>query len=614
MAFGLPSPIAILAGAALAQDPEPAAPAAEARPARPGFEQFFGDDTLAFAGIDDLEAFYADLAASPWGRLAADPRAEGVRTTFVALLAAIGAESKAETGVDVIEMLRKLDGRLGLGIAGTIDPEDVAASRGDSRAVLAADAAAAVAEVEAALLALFEKMVEEGKSVLKNEPAANGAVVTLTPTSEEDRGRISLSSVGETIALGVDVGRFVEGDDFHRFLAALGGEGRDTLAQLPEFRASVASAAGGVKLFVNVGAALRAAAAAAEAQEEASREELELNRALGLTEFGALAAHLRLGAAGGDFVVAQDWGGGWIPRLANAWLGDVDDSTFKLIPTTVQSAFAIQVDLAQGIAAAEEAAKELGDGPIPGLFDPAPQDPAALADEELQARRDFLDHLDGRLAVYLATADEGEGLPLPIEGAASMNFALIIGVKNAEALSASLDKLLRDQGLHAARRRSEFEGFQVYTLPIAPVNITYSFAQDVLVVSLAPSFVHDVLRRKSNAELECIAKDETFTSQVAGLGRSAALLAWSRSGEGLIPRSALQGAFGNPYDELGYTDESGEESGGAEPDTSVEGRAQAFIEAIAMLDDAVIAEHFTGSQLMALSVDQGGARLEVVYR
>ncbi len=591
-------------------------PTAAAR--RAGFETVFGQHALLFFGVDDLPELLADWAASPWGRLAKDEAALPVRSSFSALLDAVAVRSKAGYGFDAVDTFELLRGRFAVTLAGAfagaLDPDHPV----DFFAMAAVDAGEHAGEVRDRLLLGVDQLAERGKLVVKRETFGTREVVQMVPTHAEGRGVIQMAAVQETVAVGAVGGSYLTSEAFLHTLDGLDGEGVESLAQLPAFLSSLAALPGGAKLFVDTGALMRAGLKAAAADPAAAANPLaEIQRQLGLDQLGVLGARLIINADGMRLDAHQAWSGGALAKLLDAWLGDGDLTLLKLLPADAQNAVALHLDLAAGIDATIAVTKEMG---VPSPFDggggggdAAPT--AVGAPAPFDVRKELLDHLDGRIAFVSATVDESESwMGSTNQRGEGVNYALVVGTKNAEALAASLDRQLRSQGLHAARRRAEFEGFQVYTLPMGPVSISYAIVADFLAVSPSPTLLQDLLRRKANGELANLAADPVFQRQLAATGRPSALYFWSKSSAELVGQALGASSFVRaiPSDVDGDEGHGGTAAEGSDPQAVLEERLDAFVAALEGLDPALITKHLPAGSVLALGCDQGGIWLEGV--
>lgn len=616
------------------ETPAPAAPAAApaaqesapaAAPARgPGYESVVAADTMLFVGIDHLDDLLAEWRASPFGRLVGDEAAAPVRESFAALLAALADDSREELGVDLVEMVAKLDGRLAFAVGG-----DLMANGSDGHGVAAFESTGHAPELRALLATALEKMVEAGEAVAKHDKVGEHDLMQITPLGTADQGRFQMAQAGSTLALGTAVGKALEREDFAAFVQSLDGAGGEALGAQQGFRDSLAARSGGVKFFFDTGRQIRAAQSP-PLEDGSESPDTQLHRTLGLDRFGPLGAHFALDADGMRMQVRQAWGEGGLAAVLQALVVGGPHELFKLLPVDAAVAIGLQLDLKAGLDAADALAKEAGMGSLFGEPVPEGNDPAAAAQDEFQPRRDLLDHLDGRLAfTAIATEPEESFMGMGAGGSASVNFALLLGTSNSAALGASIDKLLRSRGMHAARRKSEFEGQLVYSLPMGPVTIHYAIVEDAMITSPSLPILQDLLRRRSNSELANLHGSELFARQRAGLGGVPGLLVWSANSPELFDSlggAATQQIEGGGSDESGYYDEeedaygdeSDEQDAGSadEPPTQspVEQRALAFVEAFAAIDNALLKKHLPGGAVMALRFDAGGAWLEYVSR
>lgn len=620
---------------AMAQDAPTAggdgAPAAAAR--TNGYEQVALADTLLFAGIDSLDQLLADWGASAYGRLLQDEAAKPVRDAFAALLESLAASSNEEIGVDAIDMVRKIDGRVGLALGGDLLGD------GDGHAVVALESSGHAAELHALALAAAQKLVERGAAILKNETIGAREVVQVTPLEAGDQGRFHFGVAGTTMAIGMAAGSAVEGDHYARFLQSLDGEGGEALATRPEFAQSLAARPGGIKVWFDTGRSIRAQMTP-PAADGSEAPDTRLQRALGLDQLGALAGRFVLDADEMRLDAHQGWVPVGLAQVLMAFMSGGEHALLQLMPAEAQVALSLELDLRKGLDAADALAKEAGFGPLFG--EPAAEGAAPGADgDAFQPRRDLLDHLDGRVAFSVVEVPPEESLMgIGLQGGPSVSTAFVLGVRDAPALAASLDKLLRSQGLHAARRKSEFEGYVVYTIPVMPLQISYAIVDDFMVVSPSPTLLQDVLRRKSNHELPNLRRSPSFMASFDALGAQPSLAVWSSASSDLVDglRQTMLGGTVDP----GYTEgddgsgeefgggagggEFGSESGGEEaaalapadgsdrPGGNVEARATTLLEAFGNLDPKLLLQYLPAGQLLTLRCDATGAHLEIVAR
>ena len=610
-----------------------AAPAAAARVVA-GYESVAPSDTLLFVGIDSVDELLAEWGASAYGRLVGDEAAQPLREAFAALLEALAQGSKEELGVDVMELVRMIDGRVGAAVGGDMLGDMLGKSK--SHAFLALESSQHAAELLAGATAIAQKSVERGEAVLKSETVGAREVVQVTPLDEHEKGFLQIAGCGTTLALGMSSGSETPGDHFARVLQGLDGEAGESLGESPAFLQSLAAKPGGVKLFFDSGAAIRANQEP-PAADGSEAPDTRMQRTLGLDRLGALAARLELNAAEMRFDAHQAWTPVGLAKVLMAFMSGGDHQLLKLLPADAEMALSLQLDLPAGLDAANELSKEMGSGALFG--EPAAEGsaPGAAAVDAFEPKRDLLDHLDGRLALTMIAVPPEESLMgMGLQGGPSLNLAVVVGVKNAAALAESIDKLLRSQGLHAARRKSEFEGYVIYTLPMPPIPVSYAIVDDFLVVSPSPTLLQDLLRRKSNVELPNLRSAPGFTASFDGLSAAPALLLWAANSTELLDsindslrEPEIDPAYIEGDEEEDGEDEGGgfgEESGGEADDGSaddeahehavdpVERATQAFLDALEKLDPALMKKHMPAGSVGGISCNQGGIRFEVVAR
>src|SRR5262249_19793486 len=119
--------------------------------------------------------------------------------------------------------------------------------------------------------------------------------------------------------------------------------------------------------------------------------------------------------------------------LLGAWLAGSDWSLFKLVPAEAEHAVALHLDFAKGMDAVDAFRKANGLATDAPPADPAAgADPAAAAAAPPDPRKDFMDHLDGRIAIFGGQVDPSEALPFLGGEGPPISICAVIGVKAAE--------------------------------------------------------------------------------------------------------------------------------------------------------------------------------------
>jgi len=594
---------AALAASAVAQDapPKPPAPApAPTTAARVNFDALMPSGSLLYAGIDSVEQVRADFAASAWGRLLADPANEVVRASFTQLLERMSEGSKKETGFDFVETVQWITGRAGVGMFG-----DMGAREGSDFGFTAGlEAPDHIAELRERAQKVFDKQGEDGRVVLKHENEGDVDVTLAVPkegAKGDFDGDLRVAAAGSVLLVDGASGAFREKPNFRDALAGLRGEAKDPLSAVPAFKSSLAARAGGVKFWFDSGKVIRAEAATAAATTP-------MFSMLGLEEFGALSARLTVDAKELHLEAQQACSEKCtLAKLLGAWLAGSDTSLFKLIPAEAEHAIALHLDFTKGMDATDAFRKANGMAPEAPPADPAAgADPAAAAAAPPDPRKDFMDHLDGRIAIFGGQVDPSEALPLFGGEGPPISVCMVIGVKAAEPLRASLDRAMRMVGLHAARKKSEFQGFEVYSVPIMPMTLHYAIVDDFAVVSLSPTLLQDVLRRKSDKELKSLATDPSFKREIEALTSNPSLVLWEKVDPKLFQTIGAQMAAGF---EAGRGEGAGAGAGDA-----MERALSSFIQSLGSIEPAVAAKHLPPGSVVGFGVDANGLHLEGVSR
>jgi hypothetical protein len=553
--------------------------------------------SLLYAGIDSVEQVRADFAASAWGRLLADPANEVVRASFTQLLERMSEGSKKETGFDVVETVQWITGRAGVGMFG-----DMGALEGTDFGYTAAlEAPDHIAELRERAQKVFDKQGEDGHVVLKHETEGDVDVTLAVPkegAKGDFDGDVRVAAAGSVLLVDGASGAFREKPNFRDALAGLRGEAKDPLSAVPGFKSSLAARAGGIKFWFDSGKLIRA--------EAATGASTPMVAMLGIEEFGALSARLTLDAKELHLEALQTWSEKCaLAKLLGAWLAGSDTSLFKLIPAEAEHAIALHLDFTKGMDATDAFRKANGMAPEAPPADPAAgADPAAAADAPPDPRKDFMDHLDGRIAIFGGQVDPSEALPFFGGEGPPLSICMVIGVKAAEPLRASLDRAMRQIGLHAARKKSEFQGFEVFSVPIMPMMLHYAIVDDVAVLSLSPTLLQDVLRRKSDKELKNLGADPSFKREIEGLTSNASLVLWEKVDPKLFQAIGTQ---------MAAAMEAGRAEGDS-PGDAMERALSSFIQSLGSIDPAVAAKHLPPGSVVGFGVDANGLHLEGVSR
>jgi len=107
---------------------------------------------------------------------------------------------------------------------------------------------------------------------------------------------------------------------------------------------------------------------------------------------------------------------------------------------------------------------------------------------KVRLKEDLIDHLGTEMlsladlaAQAEAMAEEDEDNPL----AGMTGNCIGIGLRNGKAFAASLETMLRSQGLHASRKTEDYQGNKIYRMPLGGlVELEYAVTDDVLLLAI----------------------------------------------------------------------------------------------------------------------------------
>lgn len=570
---------------------------AAAAPAQEGFEQVLPADAFAFLGVADVERMSQDFRESASGRFWFDPANAGLRELLAGRIDVLTEQMHAELGVDPLDLLDMLHGRVALAAFG--EPAGSAFEPGGWPAGLAGVLLADVGEDgEDALRivdALVARLADRSGAVRKSFLAGEVEVSVLEFTREGREGSVRLSHclAGETLVLSLEA-HPLPGDPLEDLLERLSQGGGEALADAPAFRGSLAARTGGLQAWFDVGRVMGFVRTGMEAGGEA--EDASLLERLGVFGLGCLALNTRYAEGESRMDLHLGWDGGWIPDFARLLFVSGPADTLGVVPQDCLSAVTARTDFAGLFDATVKALLESGEITTADVTDFLAQ-----SEEELgfSLRDDLLEALDGRVTVVTGRVDAAEALP----GAMGepQNFVVVLGLQDGERINTLVEGVVRATGLHAARQREEFQGFEVFSVPVFPgIEIRYAILPDMAVLSLSPTLLHDVLRRKAGSGLPVLTGDDDFKARSAHLTGQPGLLQYTNTADSIRSAyAALEGMAEMLRD----------------ADLSEFGPAAGLFEiflAIPPADDAVIERHFHGATLVALSADERGLTMQSV--
>lgn len=503
----------------------PAETQAQTRP----FDEVLPASTVAALVVDDSTRLRADLLTSATGRLWSDPASAAMRAQVDAEFTSWAEEARDGLGVDPFGLLAMVSGQVGLALLEL--PELPGEPQVTPLAgALLIDVGGSAEAFEEGLDALLERAAEDPGLVLKNETIHDLPCVVLMREDDDGVRFHTVMVDGVLVALfsspasdaELHLGRLIEG---------LRGEGGEALADAPRYRASTASrgaqAATGVRMFADLEPVVALGMAKARAEDPDGEEQAVVD-ALRISALRSMSVMAWI-EEGRTFVrgALEVAGAEGLFGVAASLIDRQRCTPFKYLPPGVDDAWAANLDLVSGADAILELVSAIdpqaGAEAITGMAEMA----AALGFHPLD---DLLPLLDGQLGFFSALAPAGEGLAM---AGLDTNFGLVAGLTDGPRLRQILDDLIRAQGLHAARQREEFEGYDLYVIPMGFFNLAYAVLDDLLVMSGSPGLVQDVLRRRGNPDLAALDGAAPYRNLRNLLGADETLLHYSEPGSGL---------------------------------------------------------------------------------
>ncbi|MBI4879473.1 MAG: hypothetical protein HY812_07410 [Planctomycetes bacterium] len=507
--------------------------AAFAAPLHAGYESAVPGDVLAFAGVDDVGELKQSFQETPWGRFLQDPALESLRSCFQRKIDELAAKAEAKSGANPFLLAEMLSGPAAFVVVDAFDPQltDAAAERFPMSLALLLGVGERGEEFLDLVNRLAAEGVATGNAVRQSEQVGDVEVAVLLPAGEETGDfpvAMRYGLCGSTFVVTFEAGEYAERSCFAALLDGLAGDLEAPLAENEEFTASVAALQGsGYHLFVDAGRIInRALDLMLEGDEEtgsAEKKEAAFT-ALGLRDFGRIAAFTRMGAEGTFGDMELTWrGDGHIWKVLHALCGSGEMNTAALVPQDVASYQGFHVN----VTAALDAFMELMDEVSPEEA----QQVRAMMDASFQqegwnVRTDLLANLAGEIGVFTASVDEAEALAGTEDDPQS--FAFLVRLVDGARVETVIDGLLKEQGMLAVRKREEFEGRAVYELPmpLGGGNLHYTILQDLLVGAMSAELVRDVLRRCGADDLPVLRDNEDFGASLPLLGGADVTLAY----------------------------------------------------------------------------------------
>jgi hypothetical protein len=558
------------------------------------FEEVLPKGTLGFVLVDDMAALREDLASTSWGRVLADPEMSAVRGALEDGLSDMAARGSENWGHDPLSMFNAVEGQVAFALLELALPKDPMDDTPGVALALLMELGDGEEEFGSAFDGLIERWVDDSGQLLKTETVRElPAALVVDPDGREGEMAYLFA---ESVLVMVLTSSDADATELAGVLVdGLRGEAEDALLDQPEYTSSVACRAvvepAGVRMWGHLGAAWEVLFSMAEADDEDSVQGM---RDMGLDQLRSLANTTWIDDgwvhSKGRVDVAEPEG------LWSVLAATIDDQRCRLldlVPPGVATAFAADLDLGAGFDAALELVAsidpELGLGMITDMAE-------MEAELGFHPKDDLLDGLDGQFMVFMSEVDISEALPLG--GGEPMNFCLAAGLYDGEEMRRLVDALVRRNGLHAARTRVEFEGYDLYLIPLGPgLKLAYAVLDDLLVLSASPSLVQDVLRRKANPELLSLASSDFFSEARAKLPEAESFVQYARAGDSIRTVFSL-------LEEIQRT--GAIQFNPLEPPEELPEELLVFLRAFTLPEGDVVERHVGGAELAVWSLDEAG--------
>jgi hypothetical protein len=473
-------------------------------------------DTVGVLAVDDIDHLKEVLSESRMGQLWADVALDDVRAEVDLLMDEVDGKAVELTGSSPFELLSLLHGPMCFAVL-ALEPRG---SEVDAAVVWMLDAGEEIDTFSEEVDRFVDWLVDAKGMVFKTETYGDtDAAVMVDPEVPTAEARYGF--VDSVLVISIQ-NASLERDVFGEIVDGLVGEARSSFTEESPYRYSLAATSGvEVRCWLNAGELVRLSLDMRDQRgtEVTNDDMIEM----GLTNLSSFAATVEITPERSLTKVSLGFSGlGWMQEAMLAGVDGQDPSLMQWVPESVSIAQALDLDLS-------------------AMFDAflgvmMARDPEAARDmiadmSEMEAgigfhpRDDLLDNLNGQIAMFTGGVPVNEGLPFSAPSAPAVNYTLMLGLSDGEAMSATLDGVVRSQGMHVARQLEEFEGYSMYSMPVLPgVMLCYAVLDDLLVLSLSPSMVKDVLRRKANPELpslmtvkDVIERDESLPPERTAL-------------------------------------------------------------------------------------------------
>jgi len=573
----------------------PAAAVQDKAGSPPGFEHVVPSDAVLFVGTADVEALGREFRSSPGGRFWYDPANAPLREALEARIDGLTAQMHAELGVDPLKFLEMLHGRLALTTVGMPRVEDLGPGPPHGFALaLLADVGPDRDACETLVSAFADRLAEELGAVRKSAVTGDTEISVLEIARGDENEpslRLEHGFHGDTLVLTLEL-HPMQPDALETLVARLDGEPGESLADVPRFAGSLAAESGGTQLWIDCGRILGLLREALVSQGD--DEQANFLGRTGLFDLGCLAMNSGYEKAGSRMRLHLDWwGSGWIQTFARLACVSGSASTLSVVPADCLSAFAAHVDFGGLFDAVVKALIDSGAVTMPDVVGFLTEAEESLG---FNPRDDLLEALDGQVTLVGCSVPPEEAMP-GVEGD-PQNMVLLVGLKDGARVNGIIEDAVRRTGLHAARKRAEFQGYEMFSVPVFPgVEVHYAVLPDLAVLSLSGTLLQDVLRRKADGDLPTLAKDKEFQARLASLTRSPGLLEYQDTAANAKAAFRALDSVGELLQRMDHGELAG---------------LIGLLTGLPKVDEALIDKHFKGATVAALSVDEHGLAMEAV--
>lgn len=571
----------------------PVAPVAQA-----GYEDVLPSETLAFVGVDDVGALRESFEQTSWGRFLNDAAFESLRSWMDEQIGELAAQAEAETGTNPFDLVDLVEGPAAAFLLDIADPnrtmedgQDVPVAFG----MMLGTGQNGEAFLDA-FAALWVTESESGNVLIGSEEIA-GVEVTLITDADADATNQMEMRYGvkdDTFIMTMISAELADRAFFDTICAGLDDLVDETLSNTDRYQASLAGdAEGGITAFANVGEIVNRAVSGSDRRGRLSSEDKAIFDVFGFDELGAAALHVAFSDAGSWLDAEFTWEGqGFLGQALSRVFGAGELVTPGYVPAETLSSGALRMNLAALIDVGLEIAREIAP-------DEAAEAEAMMEmmfqQEGFNVRDDIIDNLAGEIGFFQARVeDELDAMPGTEED--PMSIAVLLPMKDGARLETAVDRFLRDSGLHATRKRDEFQGVALFTvpLPLLGSGLHYAIVSDLFAVSLSREMLEDTLRRHGGADVPSLIDSDGWAEATALLdGQPASSVSFQDAAESV---KGLLAAF--------HAVVSGEI-----PGVSVGGTPARNPAPFDLPDPELAHQYFEGTSVTVLRVDAGGIRI-----